>query len=457
MIGSGYVGLVSGACLADLGHQVICVDRDAERVAHLEAGECPIYEPGLPEMLERTRRAARLDYSTDMAEAVSRAEAVLIAVGTPSAADGSADLAAVYAVAAEVASHARGFTVLITKSTVPPGTGDGVEIIVRQAAPQADIAVASNPKFLREGSAIQDFMQPDRIVVGCTDVRAAATLETLYAPLVLRGAPLLVTDRRTAELIKYASNAFLAVKIGFANQIADLCEAIGADALKVSDGMGLDTRIGSRFLAPGPGYGGSCFPKDTLALLHTAQTARVALPILASTVASNTYRKAGLGARIVARTGDLTGRTVALLGLTFKAHTDDIRESAALDLVPDLLNRGAKVRAHDPQGMEAARQIFPRVDYFDTAYGAASGADVLVLLTEWPEFRAIDPARLAAVMTGRDVIDFRNLLPAEQMGAQGFRHVGIGRGWTGPQVREIGGYDRDHKDLGVLFTVSAIG
>ena len=433
MIGAGYVGLVSGACLADFGHSVVCVDRDAERIAGLNAGRMPIYEPGLDALVAETVRQGRLSFRTRMHEAVAEADAVFIAVGTPSRrGDGFADLSFVHAAARELAGSLQGFTVVATKSTVPVGPGDEVERIIREAAPLADVAVVSNPEFLREGAAIADFKRPDRIVVGCEDARAEAVMRELYRPLYLNAAPVLVTARRTAELTKYAANAFLAAKITFINEIADLCEAVGADVQAVARGIGLDKRIGAKFLHAGPGYGGSCFPKDTLALVKTAQDAGTPLRLVETVVAVNDQRKRAMARKVVrACGGSVRGRTVALLGLTFKPDTDDMREAPSLSIAAGLQDAGAQVRAYDPEGMAHARALMPEVEYAEDPYACAEGADALVIVTEWNAFRALDLDRLRQAMSAAAgapvLVDLRNIYDPGTAERHGFRYQGIGR------------------------------
>jgi UDPglucose 6-dehydrogenase len=430
MIGTGYVGLVSGACLADFGHQVICVDRDAEKIAALRRGEIPIFEPGLDIMVASNVNAKRLEFTTDLTTPVGEADAVFIAVGTPSRrGDGHADLTYVYAVAREIAVALSGFTVVVTKSTVPVGTGDEVERLIRETNPSADMVVASNPEFLREGAAIRDFKFPDRIVVGTSDERARRVLSDIYRPLSLNQAPLMFTARRTAELIKYAANAFLATKITFINEIADLAEKVGADVQEVARGIGLDNRIGSKFLHAGPGFGGSCFPKDTRALLKIALDHDVPLRIVEAVLAVNDNRKRAMARKVAAAAGgSLRGKTVAVLGLTFKPDTDDMREAPSIPLVVGLLDMGAKVRAHDPVGMEQARRELPDIEYCEDPYECARGADVMVIVTEWAQFRALDLARLKKEMAGSIVIDLRNIYTPQEMEVYGFIYEGVGRG-----------------------------
>src|SRR5467141_3984711 len=398
MIGTGYVGLVSGACFADYGHQVTCVDKDGGKVESLRRGEIPIFEPGLEALVASNVKAGRLDFTTDLAGPVAEADAVFIAVGTPSRrGDGHADLTYVHAAAKEIATALSGFTVVVTKSTVPVGTGDEVERLIREANPSADVAVASNPEFLREGAAIRDFKIPDRLVVGTHDERARKVISEIYRPLYLNQAPLMFTGRRTAELIKYAANAFLATKITFINEIADLAEKVGADVQEIARGIGLDNRIGSKFLHAGPGFGGSCFPKDTRALIKTAQDHDVPLRILEAVETANDTRKRAMARKVSsAFAGMLRGKTVAVLGLTFKPNTDDLREAPSIALITALQDMGARVRAYDPVGMEQAKSAFRAVTFCEDAYSCAKGASALVIVTEWEQFRALDFARLKA-------------------------------------------------------------
>jgi UDPglucose 6-dehydrogenase len=432
MIGTGYVGLVSGACFADFGHQVTCVDKEASKIAALKSGKIPIYEPDLDRLVAANVREGRLDFTTGLARPVSEAQAVFIAVGTPSRrGDGHADLSYVYAAAREIAVALSGFTVVITKSTVPVGTGDEVERIIRDARPDADVAVVSNPEFLREGAAIQDFKHPDRIVVGANDVRARQVIADLYRPLYLNQAPILYTGRRTAELIKYAANAFLATKITFINEIADLCEKVGADVQEVARGIGLDNRIGSKFLHAGPGFGGSCFPKDTQALIKTAQDYEVPLRIVEAVIAVNDTRKRAMARKVSgAFGGALRGKTIAVLGLTFKPNTDDMREAPSIPLITALQDMGAKVRAHDPEGMDQARDVLPEVVYCDGPYACAENADALVIVTEWEQFRALDLERLKGTMAAPIIIDLRNVYRPEEMAKRGFIYESVGRHGT---------------------------
>ncbi len=434
MIGSGYVGLVSGACFADFGHRVTCVDTDGEKIARLRNGEIPIFEPDLDRLVAANSREQRLDFTTDLRGPVAAADAVFIAVGTPSRrGDGHADLSYVHAAAADIATALTGFTVVVTKSTVPVGTGDEVERIIRQARPDADFAVVSNPEFLREGAAIQDFKHPDRIVVGTDDDRARKLMAELYRPLYLNQAPILYTSRRTAELIKYAANAFLATKITFINEIADLCEKVGADVQQVARGIGLDNRIGSRFLHAGPGYGGSCFPKDTLALIKTGQDYEAPVRIVETVAAINDARKRGMFRKVAAALGgSLRGKVIAVLGLTFKPNTDDMRDAPSIPLITALTDMGAKVRAYDPVGMTQARHMLSGIEFCDGPYACADGADALVIVTEWEQFRALDFDRLKAVMNSAVLVDLRNIYRPEEI--EGFAYHGIGR----PGPRSVG-------------------
>ena len=430
MIGSGYVGLVSGACFADFGHQVICVDKDESKIARLNAGQIPIYEPGLDDLVARNAAAGRLAFTTELSDAVEQADVVFIAVGTPSRrGDGHADLSYVYAAAAEMAPCLKGFTVVVTKSTVPVGTGDEVERIIGETNPEAQFAVASNPEFLREGAAIEDFKRPDRIVIGIEDERARPVMEEVYRPLYLNQAPLLFTGRRTSELIKYAANAFLAVKITFINEIADLCEAVGADVQQVARGIGLDNRIGSKFLHAGPGYGGSCFPKDTLALVKTAEDSGAPIRIVEATVAVNDSRKRAMGRKIIAACGgSVRGKKIAVLGLTFKPNTDDMRDAPSLAIIQALEDGGATVAAFDPEGMAAARPLLPNVEFATSPYEAADGASALVIVTEWNAFRALDLEALRARMEEGVLVDLRNIYRPDTVEAAGFTYTGVGRG-----------------------------
>ena len=429
MVGSGYVGLVSGTCFADFGHEVVCLDKDPAKIEALRAGRMPIYEPGLEALVAENVRRGRLGFGSDLAAAVAGADAVFIAVGTPSRrGDGFADLSYVYAAAREIAAALTGYTVIVTKSTVPVGTGDEVERIVREARPDADFAVVSNPEFLREGAAIDDFKRPDRIVIGAEDARAEGVIREVYRPLYLNAAPILVTGRRTAELTKYAANAFLATKITFINEIADLCERVGADVQEVARGIGLDNRIGAKFLHAGPGYGGSCFPKDTLALVKTAQDAGTPMRIVETVVAVNDSRKRAMARKVIqACDGSVRGKTIALLGLTFKPNTDDMRDAPSLAIVAGLQDAGATVRAYDPEGMGQARTLLPDIAYAEDPYSCAEGADALVLVTEWNAFRALDLERLRTAMAEPVLVDLRNVYRAQDVERLGFRYASVGR------------------------------
>ena len=428
MIGAGYVGLVSGACFADFGHQVTCIDKDAGKVAALNRGEIPIFEPGLADLVEANMREGRLEFAAETSR-VADAEAVFIAVGTPSRrGDGHADLTFVYDAVREIAPLLAGTAVVVTKSTVPVGTGDEIERILRDLRPDADLQVVSNPEFLREGAAIQDFKHPDRIVVGSDDARARAVIAEIYRPLYLNSPPIIYVTRRTSELIKYSANAFLATKITFINEIADLCERVGADVQEVARGMGLDNRIGGKFLHAGPGFGGSCFPKDTTALLKTAQDHGVALRIVETVAAVNEQRKRAMARKVVAALdGSVRGKTIAVLGLTFKPNTDDTRDSPAIPLITALHDLGATVRGFDPAGMEQAKPLLPHLHCCDSAYSAAEGADAIVIATEWEQFRALDLARLKRVMARPVIVDLRNIYRADEMKRAEFRYLAIGR------------------------------
>jgi UDPglucose 6-dehydrogenase len=430
MIGSGYVGLVSGACFADFGHHVTCVDKDAGKIAALQRGEIPIYEPGLPELVASNVRDKRLTFANDLSDCVAKADAVFIAVGTPSRrGDGHADLSYVHAAAAEIAAVLTGFTVIVTKSTVPVGTGDEVERIIRKVRPDAEFAVVSNPEFLREGAAIQDFKHPDRIVIGTDDAQAREVMTELYRPLYLNRAPIMFTDRRTAELIKYAANAFLATKITFINEIADLAEKVGADVQEVARGIGLDNRIGSKFLHAGPGFGGSCFPKDIVALIKTGQDHEAPLRIVETVAIVNDARKRGMARKVAhALGGSLRESTIAVLGLTFKPKTDDMREAPSIPLITALQDMGAKVRAYDPAGVAQAKKVLTNVAYCENPYDCAQGADALVIVTEWEQFRALDFERLKAAMARPVIVDLRNIYRADEMAKYGFSYVSVGRG-----------------------------
>jgi UDPglucose 6-dehydrogenase len=429
MIGCGYVGLVSGACFADFGHVVTCVDKDAARIAKLKSGELPIFEPGLSELVRQNVREDRLSFTTDIGPAVTGAQAVFIAVGTPSRrGDGHADLSYVFDAAREIAAVLDGFKVIITKSTVPVGTGDEVARIIAESRPDADFAVVSNPEFLREGAAINDFKRPDRIVIGSDEPRARAVMSDLYRPLYLNKAPLLFTSRRTAELTKYAANAFLATKITFINEIADLCEQTGADVQDVARGIGLDNRIEAKFLNAGPGYGGSCFPKDLVALMKTSHDAGVPSRLVEAVISVNDQRKRAMARKVVAACGgSVRGATIAVLGLTFKPGTDDMREAPSLSIVTALQDAGAVIRAYDPEGMEQARTMLADVAYAPSAYACIEGADALVIVTEWEPFRALDLDRVKALLKRPVVIDLRNIYRPRDMVRRGFTYVSIGR------------------------------
>ena len=429
MIGSGYVGLVSGVCFADFGHDVVCIDKDAGKIAQLEAGVMPIYEPGLKEIVDKNVREGRLTFTTDLASGVAGAKAIFIAVGTPSRrGDGYADLSYVYAAAREIAEHADEDAVVVTKSTVPVGTGDEVERIVREVRPVSRIAVVSNPEFLREGAAISDFKHPDRIVIGADDSRARDVMQEAYRPLYLNNQPILFMARRTAELTKYAANAFLATKITFINEIADLCEATGANVQDVARGIGLDNRIGRKFLHAGPGYGGSCFPKDTLALVKTGHDAGAPLRIVETVVAINDQRKRAMARKVIAACdGSVRGKTIALLGLTFKPNTDDMRDAPSLMIIPALQDNGAKIRAYDPEGMGQAKAMLDNVEFAQSAYAAVEGADALVLVTEWDAFRALDLTKVKTLLKFPVVVDLRNVYRPDEMERHGFTYVSIGR------------------------------
>jgi UDPglucose 6-dehydrogenase len=429
MIGSGYVGLVSGACFADFGHDVICVDSDASKIDRLNRGEIPIYEPGLDELVANNVKQNRLSFTTDLAPAVKGADAVFIAVGTPSRrGDGHADLSYVYAAAKTIAGALDGFTVVVNKSTVPVGTGDEVERIIRDVNPNADFTVVSNPEFLREGAAIEDFKRPDRVVIGIEDPRARDVMEEIYRPLSLNAPPLVFVGRRTSELTKYAANAFLATKITFINEIADLCEKVGADVQEVARGIGLDKRIGAKFLHAGPGYGGSCFPKDTLALIKTGQDEGSSLRIVETVVAVNDARKRAMARKIiVALGGSVRGKKIALLGLAFKPNTDDMRDAPSLAIVASLAGDGADVHAYDPESMDQARPLMPEVTFHDDAYSALEGADAVAIVTEWDAFRALDLDRVKSLLKQPVIVDLRNVYRPADVRKRGFTYVSIGR------------------------------
>ncbi|MEO6091798.1 MAG: UDP-glucose/GDP-mannose dehydrogenase family protein [Novosphingobium sp.] len=436
MVGSGYVGLVSGVCFADFGHEVVCIDKDPGKIERLRAGEMPIYEPGLEELVRRNTASGRLSFTTDLPTAISGAAAIFIAVGTPSRrGDGHADLSFVYAVAEELGRNLDHPAVIVTKSTVPVGTGDEVERILRAAGPSVRFAVASNPEFLREGAAIDDFKRPDRIVIGTDDEWARGVLTEVYRPLFLNRSPILFTSRRSAELIKYAANAFLATKITFINEIADLCEKVGGDVQDVSRGIGLDNRIGGKFLHAGPGYGGSCFPKDTLALLKTAEDFTTPLRIVEAVAKVNESRKRAMGRKVIDALGTtggsgegVRGKRVALLGLTFKPNTDDMRDAPSIAISQALQDAGVVVAAYDPEGMELARALMPGVEMKDDAYAAIEGADAVVIVTEWDAFRALDLNRVKELVKAPVLVDLRNVYNPAEMRAAGFTYLGIGRG-----------------------------
>ncbi|HVV66111.1 MAG TPA: UDP-glucose/GDP-mannose dehydrogenase family protein [Rhizomicrobium sp.] len=427
MIGTGYVGLVSGACLSEFGHHVVCIDKDNAKVAALRAGRIPIFEPGLDEVVAANVRAGRLAFESTMAEAVRSADAVFIAVGTPSRrGDGHADLSYVFAAAEELAGHLDGHTVVVTKSTVPVGTSRKVRAIIARARPDADVDVCSNPEFLREGSAIEDFRRPDRIIVGCDGERSRDVIREIYRPLYLNETPIVFTTPESAELIKYAANAFLATKITFINEMADLCERLGADVQDVARGIGLDGRIGAKFLHAGPGFGGSCFPKDTLALMRTAQECGAPARIVEAVVAVNDSRKLRMAEKIERAFGGVKGKTVAVLGLTFKPNTDDMRDAPSLVIVPHLQAQGARVRAYDPEGAKEAKSLLG-IELCADAYEALDGADGVVILTEWNEFRALDLGRVRTLLKRPLMVDLRNIYRSAQMAAEGFSYVSVGR------------------------------
>ncbi|MEI3853241.1 MULTISPECIES: UDP-glucose 6-dehydrogenase [Ensifer] len=431
MIGAGYVGLVSGVCFADFGHDVVCLDKDESKIDALMQGRIPIFEPGLDHLVASNVASGRLSFTTDLVSAVADSDVIFIAVGTPSRrGDGHADLSYVYAAAREIAENLKGFTVIVTKSTVPVGTGDEVERIIRETNPDADFAVVSNPEFLREGAAIEDFKRPDRIVIGVVDddARARDVMTEVYRPLYLNQSPLVFTSRRTSELIKYAGNAFLAMKITFINEMADLCEKVGANVQDVARGIGLDGRIGSKFLHAGPGYGGSCFPKDTLALVKTAQDHDAPVRLVETTVAINDNRKRAMGRKVIAAAGgDVRGHKIAILGLTFKPNTDDMRDSPAIAIVQTLRDAGAHIIGYDPEGMENAKKIIDGIDYASDPYEAANEADALVIVTEWNEFRALDFRRLKSAMKTPILVDLRNIYRQDEVVKHGFAYSSIGR------------------------------
>ncbi|MBL4787119.1 MAG: UDP-glucose/GDP-mannose dehydrogenase family protein [Cohaesibacteraceae bacterium] len=427
MIGTGYVGLVSGACFSDFGHDVVCVDKDAGKIARLNNGEIPIFEPGLDDLVARNTREKRLTFTTSLPDAMKGADAVFIAVGTPTRrGEGHADLSYVYAAVEELAAEISGYTVIVNKSTVPVGTGDEVEAIIRRVRPDVDFSVVSNPEFLREGAAIDDFKRPDRIVIGTDDERAMEVMREVYRPLYLNKTPMVFTSRRSSELIKYAANAFLAVKISFINEMADLCEAVDANVQDVAWGIGLDKRIGSKFLHAGPGYGGSCFPKDTLALVKTAEQYNSPVAIVESIVAFNAKRKHAMSGRIIAACGGVSGKTIAILGLTFKPDTDDMRDSPSLDIIPALQDAGANIVAYDPQGEEEAKKLLNNVTYFQDTYSCIEGADAAVIVTEWNQFRALDLKRVCELLATPNLIDLRNIYSPQIAQDAGLKYTGIG-------------------------------
>ncbi len=430
IIGSGYVGLVSGTCFAQFGNNVVCVDKDESKIKDLRNGKIPIYEPGLEEIVKENAAEGRLSFTADLAEAIPGAQAVFIAVGTPTSrrGDGYADLSYVYAAAKEIAPQLKNYAVIVDKSTVPVGTAEQVKRIIKEENPQADFDVASNPEFLREGAAIDDFMKPDRVVIGVENEKAAEVLRELYKPLYLIETPIVVTDVKTAELIKYASNAFLAAKVSFINEMANLCEQIGANVIDLAKGMGLDKRIGPKFLHPGPGYGGSCFPKDTKAAVRIAQEHNSPLRIVEMVIEVNSAQKAKMVRKIrKSLGGDESGKTIAVLGLTFKPETDDMRDAPALTILPALYEKGAKINAHDPHGMKIAKDLMPELNYFDDPYAACKNSDAVVLMTEWNEYRALDLDRLGKIMKEKIFIDLRNVYEPEVLREKGFQYFGVGR------------------------------
>jgi UDPglucose 6-dehydrogenase len=433
MVGAGYVGLVSGACLADFGHEVVCVEVDERKVAGLRAGRVPIYEPGLSELALANQAAGRLSFTTSLKEAGRGAQAIFIAVGTPSLAEvGSADMHFVHDAARAIGEIIQDFTVVVVKSTVPIGAGDEVEKIVAKHAPRGSFAVVSNPEFLREGAAIDDFKRPDRVVIGVEDDRAREVMGEIYRPIERNGGRIVYTSRRSSEMIKYAANVFLAMKVTFINEIADLCESVGADVLDVSHGIGLDDRIGRKFLNPGPGFGGSCFPKDTLALTKLAAEAKAPIRLVETLVDVNDKRKTAMAAKVIkACGGSVAGKRIAVLGLTYKPKTDDMRDAPSLVILPELQAAGAHIVAYDPEGVRTAKPLLPGVEFADNAYACLKGADAAVIITEWDEFRALDLARVKASLTTPIVIDLRNIYPIETMKAHGFRYVCVGRGFGG--------------------------
>lgn len=430
MIGSGYVGLVTGACFAEFGHSVTCVDKDQDKIRTLNSGKIPIYEPGLQEIVEKNRSEGHLRFTCDTAEAVSDADVVFIAVGTPfsNMSDGYADLSYVYAAAREIGKSLRGYTVIVNKSTIPVGTGRQVERVIRETNSDADFDVVSNPEFLREGAAIDDFMHPERVVIGTSSERAAEVMRQVYEPLCKAGCPFIFTNLETSELTKYAANAFLATKVSFINEMANLCEALGADVCDVSRGIGLDSRIGQKFLAAGPGYGGSCFPKDTWALLRTAQEHGIAARVVEAIIEVNAAQKARMVTKIrKALGGSETGKTIGVLGLSYKPDTDDMRDAPALTIIPRLLEMGARVKAHDPESMSVARELLPGMECVSDPYDVADGADAVVLMTEWKHYKSLDLARLKSIMKSPIFVDLRNLFEPDKMKSMGFKYVSVGR------------------------------
>ncbi len=431
MIGTGYVGLVTGTCFAEFGHHVTCVDKITDKITQLNAGQIPIYEPGLNALVAKNRDEDRLRFTTNVADAVADADAVFLAVGTPTSrrGDGYADLTYVYEASKELAAYLKGYTVIVDKSTVPVGTARQVARIIKEQNPEADYDVASNPEFLREGAAITDFMRPDRVVIGVESARAEQVLRDIYKPLYLRDSPIVSTSIETAELIKYAANAFLAVKISFINEMANVCEAVGADVKDLAKGIGMDGRIGAKFLHPGPGYGGSCFPKDTLALMRIVQEYGESVRIVEAAVEVNAAQKARMVKKIRdALGGSEAGKTIAVLGLTFKPETDDMRESPAVSILPALFEKGAIIRAHDPQGMQEAKKYLPEgILYVHDAYETCDGADVVVLMTEWNQYRALDLNRIASLLNQKIFVDLRNVYDPQTMRDKGFVYAGVGR------------------------------
>ena len=436
MIGAGYVGLVTGACFSEFGANVTCVDQDIDKILVLNKGQIPIFEPGLEDLVRTNVQAKRLTFTSDLKTAVEKADAVFIAVGTPSRrGDGHADLSFVFAAAKEIASSLNGYTLIVTKSTVPVGTGRQVVEIIREIRPTADFDVCSNPEFLREGAAINDFMRPDRVVIGADSDRARKIMREIYRPLFLRETPIVFTDLETSELIKYAANSFLATKITFINEIADLCEKVGADVHDVAKGIGLDGRIGSKFLHPGPGYGGSCFPKDTLALVQTAAQAKAPLRIIETVVDINQKRKKSMANKIInACSGNVKNKTIAILGVTFKPNTDDMRDAPSLDIIPNLQAEGANINAYDPEGMNEAKVLLNDVSWCEDAYKAMDRADAVAILTEWNEFRGLDLSRIKSLLRAPIVVDLRNIYNPEEMEDAGFAYFCVGRREIGSQV-----------------------